>query len=82
MKIKKPLFKSLFSLLEENNESHSAFVWSRYKVPSCPEPTLYEGELLIIKQNSSRICHRRYILTLNSLVQYKVSISFIIEICF
>jgi hypothetical protein len=66
--------KSIFSLLEEYSESPTVFIWSRNTMLLNTEAKdiKFRGELLTIKKDLARFCRHHYVLTLNTLIQYKV----------
>jgi len=68
-------FKSIFSLLEEQSKSPTVFIWLKNKtlLNIDPRTIKFKSELFTIKREPKRLCKHHYALTLNTLIQYKVS---------
>ncbi len=71
------LAKSIFDIIEERSESPVYFTWSTdqslFRVD--PELFLFEGELTTMDATSHKFKTRRYVLTLNAIIRYKVRLS-------
>jgi hypothetical protein len=66
--------KSIFDIIEERSSSPEIFSWGKneslFKYDK--ESYLFEGDLTEIMAEPTKLKVRRYVLTLNSLIKYKV----------
>ncbi len=68
------LSKSIFDMIEDRSEAPIIFAWSRNAVlfTTTPEILLFEGELMTMQKNPFKLRSRKYVLTINALIRYKV----------
>ena len=72
-----PKAKSIFDLIEERSATPYIFAWSSDLTMSkfTAEEFVYEGELITSKGPDAPLSKRRFVLTLNGLIKYKVCIN-------
>lgn len=69
-----PPSNSIFDIIEERSDSPEEFVWSTNPALFIcnTELIIFEGELVTLSGDSHKMRSRRYVLTLNALIKYKV----------
>ena len=72
------LSKSIFDIIEERSETPNIFAWSDNVTlfNKHPDIFLFEGNLMTVQKDPYKLRTRRYVLTLNALIKYKVAFSF------
>jgi len=67
--------KSIFDIIEERSEVPDIFGWTKneslYKWDE--ESFLFESDLVEVQREPQKLKSRRYVLTLNSLIRFKVA---------
>jgi len=73
-----PLLKSIFDIIEEKNNLPLIFGWTTTHeyTELKPESFIFEGFLITFEGLPEKAKSRKYILTHNSLIRYKVFIIF------
>lgn len=71
--MEKSQVQSIFDTVEEHSDSPLIFAWSSDKgLLSLSSEMLIDDKLITIKENPNRYCSHRYVLTLSTLIKYKV----------
>jgi hypothetical protein len=72
-------FKSIFDVIEERSENPEEFVWGKKEelMKYTPEEFVFEGYLInLAGPNSNKMSKRKYVLTIDALIQYKVCFNY------